>query len=231
MLGTPRTVLAVLATALLLSSCTGGSDSSDSPDEPDASSSLAPEERPPGKAEAVESGLGVDGQRAVGVAVVQNQSSTDGQSIRVDFAFQTKAGRTVTTVSRSASFADSDQSLVVVGQADLTGLDAKVAAVDVSVTVTNADVVPLAAGLKVTGGKVADTKAGPTATFTVVNESEDDLVAGALAVACRNARGSIIGGGFASVPALEPGERLMVRAGDLVLSGPAERCSASPASA
>lgn len=223
-------LLIPLASALLvLTGCSGGDD--DPSAESSASQQAPVDERPPAKAEAIESGFGQQGTKVMAVAVVKNQSPTDGQNLQVTFTLLGPAKRQIATLVRPVVFSEGEGSQAVAAPGDLTGLDTRsVKSVQVTTTVENADVDLDTPEVSVEIARLQRLRTGLGARIAATNEGDDDLASGtALSVVCRDARQRLIGGGVVQTPPIPSGKTVRVEVRDLVVSGRAAACEATPA--
>jgi len=184
-------------------------------------------ESPAEQGQLLEYGFGQEGQYVQAVAVVKNASDHGGQTVTVSVNFLDAAGTTITTESQVDSFNYAGQTTAVVVFADLGDVKQKVASIEPTLLVEDEGTFEeTEEDFGTADGKVKKDQFGSwTAKFTIANPTAEPLKSPHIGVACKNASGDIIGGGF-DFPDLVPPNGDIVIEPDLTVSGKPAECTA-----
>ncbi len=174
----------------------------------------------------VDSGFGQEGQYVQAVTLVENTSDHGGQTVTVSVNFLDESGATVATESQVDSFNFPGQTAAVTVFADVTDPKLNIASIEPTLlieddgTFSETEVDFGSAPAEV----VDDGYGGLSAKVPVENPTSEAIQSPDIGVACRNAAGDIIGGGF-TFPDLVPPNGSVVADVDLVTSGKPEECT------
>lgn len=219
-----KTVLPMIAAALLFAGC-GGSDDGSAKSGGDGEQGGKQAEAAP---ELVETGFGQNDEYVQGIAIVKIPKNAVDRFITVSMNFLDASGEILATEEQVESSTWADQELVLpvfteVGEGKVASVEATVAASDYDAQIPEG-LEPLE---QVKARSIKEEYGAYKASFEITNQSEEPMKDTRIGAVCRDAANKIVGGGFAFPELIAAGGKAVADI-DVTVSSKPESCIAYP---
>lgn len=216
-----KTVLPMIAAALLFAGCSGSDDDSAK----SGGSGKTDEKSVEAAPQLVEVGFGQSDQYAQGIAIVKIPENAVDRYITVSMNFLDASGEILATEEQVESSTWANQELVLPPFTDLgENSEGKVASVEATVAASDYDA-QTPEGLEpleqVEARTIKEEYGAYKASFEITNQSDEPMKNTRIAAVCRDAANKIVGGGFAFPELIAAGGKAVADIDVTVSSKPA----------